>query len=187
LRVIQEQTVTAIGEVRPRSVDVKFIAAAQTPLGQAVAAGRFRPDLQGRLESFVFQLPPLRKRTEDIGVIVAHCLRSSGVTEQDSPRISPDAALRLLLHDWPLNIRELAQAVQRAWASSKNGLIEGNDLPDFAAPARSGPADLKVELVAQLRSTHGNVAEVARRMGRARPLVHRWLKRLGIDPESFRR
>lgn len=186
LRVLQEKVVTPVGSTRAVPIDVRFVAAAQRPLSEAVASGAFRKDLQGRLESFVFELPPLRDRVEDLGILVASCLRAAGVTEKDAPRLTPEAALRLLTHDWPLNIRELAHAIERAWARSQDGVIGESELPRPRAPAAAEAASIKDQLIAHLRTTRGNVAETARRMGRARPLVHRWIKRFGIDPDSFR-
>jgi transcriptional regulator with GAF, ATPase, and Fis domain len=186
LRVIQERAVIAVGATRAHAVDVRFVAAAQCSLGEAVASRGFRSDLQARLEAFVFELPPLRRRMEDVGIFVAHALRSEGATESDNPCLSPEAAWRLYRNDWPRNIRELVLAIQGAWASARDGVIEEKSLPEpRVAPDRPKP-DLKDQLIALLRSTRGNVAEVARRMGRARPLIHRWLKRFEIDPDSFR-
>ena len=107
------------------------------------------------------------------------------MTENDAPRLSAEAALRLLGHDWPLNVRELAHAVERSWARAKGGVIDESELPKPKAAAAES-VGIKDQIVAHLRTTRGNVAETARRMGRARPLVHRWIKRFGIDPDSFR-
>jgi len=186
LRVLQEKVVTPVGSTRGQSVDVRFVAAAQRPLAEAVAGGGFRPDLRGRLEAFVFELPPLRERMEDIGILVASCLRAAGVTDKDNPRLSLEAAHRLLSHDWPLNVRELAHALERSWARAKDGVIDESELPKPKPRAPAESASIKDQLVAQLRATRGNVAETARRMNRARPLVHRWIKRFAIDPTSFR-
>ena len=107
------------------------------------------------------------------------------MTEKDAPRLSSEAARRVLSYDWPLNVRELAHAIERAWARAKGGVIDESELPKPKAPANE-TASIKDQIVAHLRTTRGNVAEAARRMGRARPLVHRWIKRFGIDPDSFR-
>jgi hypothetical protein len=185
LRVLQEKVVMPVGSSRAQPVDVRFLAAAQHPLAEAVATGGFRKDLQGRLEAFVFELPSLRARVEDLGILVGSCLLAAGVSEKDAPRLTPEAALRLLSYDWPLNVRELAHAIERAWARAKAGVIDESELPN-PKPAAAETVSIKDQLLANLRTTRGNVAETARRMGRARPLVHRWIKRFGIDPDSFR-
>jgi DNA-binding NtrC family response regulator len=196
LRVIQERQVTPVGTHQTVPVDVRFVAASQIPLRDATARGTFRSDLQMRLEGYVFEIPPLRERRVDLGVLVATLLKRRGVTEGAAATITPDAALRILRYHWPGNVRELEQALARSWALAKEGEIDETHLPDpeteDADSASSGAvpdADerLRGELVEHLRVTHGNVAETARRMGRARPLVHRWLKRLGVDPASYRR
>jgi transcriptional regulator with GAF, ATPase, and Fis domain len=186
LRVIQERAVTAVGATRAHAVDVRFIAAAQRSLADSVVSRGFRPDLRARLEAFVFELPPLRQRMEDIGLLVAHALRSAGVTEKENPRLSPEAAWRLLRYGWPLNIRELVLSVQRAWANSQDGVVEDKDLPEPHAESGRRRPDLKEQLIVHLRLTGGNVTEVARRMGRSRQLIHRWIKRFQIVPETFR-
>jgi len=187
LRVIQEKAVTPLGGTKPFSVDVRFIAAAQKPLSDAVEEGTFREDLQGRLEAFVFELPPLRERLEDVGILVASTLRSIGVEEKDNPRLSLRAATRILRYDWPRNIRELAQAIDVAWGSAAKGEIDDADLPKAKIVEDASPRTrLKQQLIAQLRSARGNVAEVARKMGRTRPLIYHYLKRFELDPESFR-
>lgn len=186
LRVIQEREVTPVGGRRALPIDVRFIAAAQRPLPDAVAELGFRADLQARLGAFTFQLPPLRERIQDLGLLVAATLRRLGVTEKDNPRFTLQAASKLVRYDWPLNIRELAQAIDVAWGAAKDGEIGEADLPTPKATEGSPRSRLKHQLIAQLRLTGGNVAEVARRMGKTRPLVYHWLKRLQIDPDSFR-
>jgi DNA-binding NtrC family response regulator len=188
LRVLQERTVTPVGATRAQPVDVRFLAASQRLLSEAVVKQAFRPDLQARLESFVFELPPLGRRLEDAGLLLAHVLDSIGVTERDEPRLAPEAALHILQHEWPLNIREFVAAITRAWRGARGGIIDDAELParTSAAPDND-PATLKDQLIANLRLAGGNVAEVARRMGKARPLVHRWLTKFDVDPDSFRR
>lgn len=186
LRVIQEKEVMPVGGRRGLPVDVRFIAAAQRPLTEAVEESGFRADLQARLSGFTFHLPPLRERIQDVGVLVAATLRRMGVTEKDNPKISVSAGLRLLRYDWPRNIRELAMAIDVAWGAAKNGEIGEADLPKPRAEDVAAPTRLKQQLIAHLRQARGNVSEVAKRMGRTRPLIYYWLKQLDIDPETFR-
>ena len=186
LRTIQERAVVPVGSTRSHSVDVRFIAAAQRPLGEAVEAGDFRSDLQGRLEAMVFELPPLRERVEDLGILIATTLRALGVAERDNPRLSLPAAKRLLRYEWPRNIRELAQAIDVAWGGARNGEIGDGDLPKPKVEDGTPRSRLKQQFIAHLRAARGNITEVARKMGRTRPLVYHYLKKFDIDPESFR-
>jgi DNA-binding NtrC family response regulator len=186
LRAIQEKAVTPVGGTKPYPVDVRFIAAAQKPLGAAVEDGSFRADLQGRLEALVFELPPLRERLEDVGILIGSMLRTMGVEEKDKPRLSLRAATQILRYEWPRNIRDLAQAIDVAWGGARGGEIDDADLPKPKTEDGSPRTRLKQQLVTQLRAARGNVAEVARKMGRTRPLIYHYLKRFEIDPESFR-
>ena len=133
----------------------------------------------------MFELPPLRERIEDLGILIATTLRALGVKEKDNPRLSLTAATRLLRYDWPRNIRELAQAIDVSWR-----LEERRDWRRRPAEAEGGGGDpalaAQQQLIAHLRAARGNVADVARKMGRTRPLVYHYLKKFEIDPESFR-
>jgi DNA-binding NtrC family response regulator len=186
LRVIQERAVTPLGGRQPQPIDVRIIAAAQKPLSEAVEEGKFREDLRARLEAFRFELAPLRERLEDLGIFVATTLRSIGVTDKDKPRISSPAAMRLLRYDWPRNIRELAQAIDVAWGGARDGEIGEADLPKPKEGEEVPTARLKQQLIAHMRATKGNVAEVGRRMNRPRSTIHFYLERFGLDANSFR-
>ncbi len=204
LRAIQQRQVTPLGASDPVNIDVRFVAASQIPLREATARGGFREDLQARLEGFVFRIPPLRERRVDLGILVASLLRRQGVTEADKPVVGAAAGLRMWRYGWPANVRELEQALLRAWALAKGGELDETHLPDpdweaeqeterrvtspvaTLAAAADSHAGAREELVEALSATGGNVAESARRLGRSRQFVHEWVKRLGIDPESYR-
>jgi sigma-54 dependent transcriptional regulator, acetoin dehydrogenase operon transcriptional activator AcoR len=142
-------------------------------------------------------MPPLRERLEDMGVLVAALLRRLDPAGVDRS-ITRGAARALFAHHWPLNVRELEKCLETAVALAGTGPIDLAHLPDPvrepappAAPAN--PAELSSEesarrdqIVALLTAHRGNVSQVAREMGKARPLVHRWIKRYGIDPAAFR-
>jgi DNA-binding NtrC family response regulator len=161
-----------------------------------VAAGQFRSDLHARLSGFVHATPPLRNRLEDLGLVVAALLARMGVGEADQPALSPELGLRLLRHSWPHNVRELEQALARGWALARGGLIDvahlrlGEPAPrPPAAPAVTLSAEereLRARIIDELGGTGGNVAEVARRLGKARRQLHRWMKRFAIDPRRYR-
>ena len=186
LRVLQEKVVTPVGSTRGQPVDVRFVAAAQRPLAEAVAAGGFgrTSGTPGGVRLRAIAPARTNRRPRDLGRV---CLLAAGVTEKDAPRLTPEAALRLLRYDWPLNVRELAQVDRASWARAKGGVIDESEMPKLKAPAAAEGASIEDQLRSRTcASTRGNVAETARRMGRARPLVHRWIKRFGIDPDSYR-
>jgi len=114
LRVIETGEVVPLGDTRPVRVDVRLVVAAQVPLRIAVAEKRFRPDLFARLDGMTLDLPPLRERREDIVGLFRHLLdRASGGRP---PIIDGKLVERLVLHDFPYNVREVVQLVRRLLA-----------------------------------------------------------------------
>jgi DNA-binding NtrC family response regulator len=200
LRVLQEGEVLAVGATHPVKVDLRVVAASHRDLEALVALGRFRADLLARLSGFTLSLPPLRERREDMGLLIAALLRKLAGAATDVT-FTPEAARALLLHSWPLNVRELEQCLSRAMVLAREGCIGLEHLPptvrtaaeEIFAPARP-PLSRKDEersrhdrLVTLLREHDGNVTAVARAMGKRRTQVQRWLRAFGIDALSFRR
>jgi DNA-binding NtrC family response regulator len=201
LRVLQEREVVPVGTTRPERVDLRVVAATNQPLESLVARGTFRTDLLARLDGFTHNLPPLRERKEDLGILVADLLGDMPAVPA-ALTLAPDVARALVAYAWPLNVRELQQCLARAVAlAGVSGLIERKHLPPAVANAgglsgASSPLDasepqpeatLRAQLEVLLAQHEGNVAEVARAMGKARMQVHRWMKRLSLDPARFRR
>lgn len=198
LRVLQEGEVTPIGANRPVEVDVRVVAATHRPIDLMVDRGDFRHDLFARLQGFVHRLWPLAQRREDIGVIVGDILSRLG--RGNDLKVSASAARALIMHAWPLNVRELVQVLSRAVALVECQVIEVEHLPfSLSEGAESSPARneaseglcpedaaLRADLVERLRLCQGNVAAVARQMKKATVQVYRWMQRLGIDPRAFR-
>jgi transcriptional regulator with AAA-type ATPase domain len=193
LRVLQDGEVRPVGASEPTRVDVRVVAATHQDLRRRIANGMFRQDLYGRIAGFEVTLPALRDRREDLGLLIAAIL----------PRLCPrpelvtlhkQAARALLRHPWPLNIRELEQALRAALALCDGGQVRLEHLPaairDHKPPAAladdSADAALRGRLIALLREEHGNLAAVARAMDRAPIQIRRWCRRLGIDLAQFR-
>lgn len=195
LRVLQEHEVTPLGATRPIAVDVRVVAASHRDLEQEVVAGRFREDLVARLAGFVLELPSLRERREDLGILIAALL--ARLQAPAAIRFAQDAARALLRHEWPRNVRELEQVLGSATALAADGVIQLDHLPPVfrrppgVAPALADdltPADLRRrDELRQLLATHrGNIAAVARAMGVARMQIHRWLERYEVDVGAYR-
>ncbi len=133
LRTLQQREVERLGEGRPVPVDVRVVAATNADLGQMVSQGTFREDLYYRLNVIPVHLPALRERREDIPLLVRHFLALIG--EQSVPArrdvvFSQDAMRRLMAYDWPGNIRQLENTVERALAlSPQRSLIDVGVLP----------------------------------------------------------
>jgi transcriptional regulator with AAA-type ATPase domain len=194
LRVLQEKEVLSLGETRAVKVDVRFCAATHRPLEDMVEEGSFRRDLYARLFGFTIDLPPLRKRREDLGLVVRALLgrRDGG----DRATLTPAAVRMLHAYDWPLNVRELEKSLASAVALADGRPIDVGDLPD---PVRRGPGatassggasdddGLRAKLVALLESHRGNIAAVARAFGKDRMQIHRWVRRFSIDLDAYRR
>jgi DNA-binding NtrC family response regulator len=188
LRVLQEREVVPVGETRPVPIDVRFVAATLKDLEREVEAGRFRVDLYARLAGLRVTLPPLRDRLEDLGTLVAASLERHAPDHELG--LSSAAAWALCRHRWPLNIRELDQAVAAAVAVAQGDRIDLQQLPEQVAgraPAAAVEAARRDELLSLLRDHRGNLAAVARALNTSRAQVHRLLRRYTIDLDSYRR
>ncbi|MDH4196062.1 MAG: sigma-54 dependent transcriptional regulator [Candidatus Aminicenantes bacterium] len=129
LRVIQEREVTRIGSTRPIKVDARILAATNENLAQGVRAGTFREDLFYRLNVVPIHLPPLRERKEDIPLLVSHFLQKyNKKAKRNIEGISPRALKMLTGYDWPGNIRELENTIERAVVLSRGNEIDPEDL-----------------------------------------------------------
>ena len=191
LRVLQENEVLPVGGDRPITIDVRFVCATHQNIPDLVTLGRFRADLQARLQGTVLYLPTLSDRREDIGLLIGRFLRAFDAT---TFTLTPAAYRALMIHDWPRNIRQLERAIQTAVAVSRSGQIELSDLPEevrVTKPPSARPnfedEERHRELIRLLTAHRGNVSAVARSMGYSRMQVHRWLKQYNIKPEDYRR
>jgi transcriptional regulator with GAF, ATPase, and Fis domain len=141
LRVIQEGELTRIGEIRPRRVDFRLVAATNRDLLHEVERGAFRSDLYYRISAFPIRIPALRERRDDIPILVESFLAVAA--RRQGKRVGPiaDAALRALVgFDWPGNVRELQNEVQRAVALAATGEAIGVEHLSPKLTAGDGPA-----------------------------------------------
>jgi transcriptional regulator with GAF, ATPase, and Fis domain len=123
LRALQEREVMPVGGVRAIKTDLRVVAATHQPLEKLVAQGDFRKDFYARLAGYSFSLPPLRERREDIGLLVGAFARERPI------RLTAAAGRALLRYPWPLNVRELHQALDVAATLAEGELIDVMDLP----------------------------------------------------------
>jgi PAS domain S-box-containing protein len=130
LRVLEEQSFRRLGGLKDICVDVRFIAATNKNLREAVKEGAFRQDLYFRLNVIQIVIPPLRERVEDIPALVeffiAHYNRKF---KRHIEGVTPETERLLLAHDWPGNVRELRNAVERAMILEESSLITAASLP----------------------------------------------------------
>jgi DNA-binding NtrC family response regulator len=192
LRVLQDRTFEVLGSSRTRSVDVRVIAATNRDLASLVASGQFREDLLYRLNLITVHLPPLRERRGDVSALAQHSLRHAAEAYRvDAESITPRAMEWLRGQNWPGNIRQLRQLIERAV------LIRGKrelDVDDFAAVRDAGPSASRDELLPDagamtldeieramiekcMKHYDGNVSRVADALGLSRAALYRRLEK----------
>jgi two-component system response regulator AtoC len=147
LRVLQEGEVRRVGDSQAQSVDVRVVAATARDLRQAVTQGRFREDLFYRLAVVTVELPPLRRRPEDIAPLVDGYLpRLAARLGRTMPLLSAEAMQRLESYPWPGNVRELVNVLEKTLVLCREEIIAAGDIVLSEAPPASGePVDLSLK------------------------------------------
>jgi DNA-binding NtrC family response regulator len=196
LRALESRTVTRLGSTRSREVDVRFVASTNKNLHEEVNAGRFREDLYFRLSVITVRLPPLRDRKEELPRLIRHFLGDLG---QGEPAAVPEATMRLITsHDWPGNVREVRNFVERFLAlpgAAPEELIPRAGLPASLAPS-VGLGDLDIDfhdakqrftdrferayLEHLLERNGDNLSKAARVSGLSRQSCYRLLQKHGL-------
>ncbi len=195
LRVLQEREVMPVGGTRAVEIDLRVVAATHRDLDDMVAEGSFRHDLFARLAGFRVAVPPLNERRTDLGLLIG--VLHERLFAADHPGFDIDAARLLLRYPWPLNVRELEQALATAHVLAGGEPIRAEHLPDSVRTGRPPGAprpvvlsetDQKVkdQVVAALREHQGNVSAVARALDKDRKQIQRWIKRFNLDPGTYR-
>jgi two-component system nitrogen regulation response regulator NtrX len=202
LRVLQEGVVTRIGGSKSIQVDVRVLAATNKDLESEIGEGRFREDLLYRLNVVPIDVPPLRDRVEDVPALVAHFAeRLASGAGVPGKSFAEDAIRRLQSRQWPGNIRELRNAVERALILASGKMVTAADI-DRLLPAGDGSAYVpaaagasptfetfkqeaeKNFLVQQLRDHDWNVSETARALKMPRSNLYKKIERYGLTRES---
>ncbi|GGB95819.1 sigma-54-dependent Fis family transcriptional regulator [Marinobacterium zhoushanense] len=191
LRVLQESEICRVGETTPRKVNFRLVAATNRDMTQEVAEGRFRMDLFYRVSSMGLRIPPLRERRDDIGPLAQHLLARLAREHNREPKgLSPELLLLLHAHDWPGNIRELANTITTAFFLSESDALTPEDLaPEFkavstAAVTEQGISPLELaerEMIAQaIREQGGNLTQVAKQLQIAKSTLYIKLKKYDL-------
>jgi DNA-binding NtrC family response regulator len=142
LRALQEHEIVPVGSETPVKVDVRVLAATHRDLPALVREGRFREDLYYRLNVVTLLLPPLRERRQDVPLLLDHFLRSLAARHgRGRLAVDPEAQRRLLHYDWPGNIRELQNVLERAMLLAEQDVIGPEHLPAEVRPPSRGPAE----------------------------------------------
>ena len=135
LHVLQEREFERVGETRARKIDVRIVAATNRNLAAEVEAGRFRGDLFYRLNVFPIENPPLRARREDIPLLAEHFIQASGRRlHREPPPLTETALHQLMARDWPGNIRELENVIERAIILARDGQLRFEPGPTALTP-----------------------------------------------------
>ena len=203
LRVLTDQSYQRIGGQRPVKVDVRVLSATARNLTEEIAGGRFREDLFYRLNVVPVRIPPLRERREDIPEMVNYFLaRFAAERHMSTPSMSDEAMAALQAHDWPGNVRQLRNIIERTIIlapGDRVACIDVDLLPPevlenqnamggstaavaiMGSPLREARESFEREyLKIQIRRFSGNISRTASFIGMERSALHRKLKALGI-------
>ncbi len=201
LRVLVDQTFTRAGGGRPVRVDVRIVSSTARDLEALIADGRFRSDLYHRLAVVPIRVPSLAERREDIPLLAEHFIEQhSRASGRPPKRLSEDAMATLQARDWPGNVRQLRNYIERLMILCADGpeVITADMLPKDTAPSEGDPDGFDLERVvalplreareaferaylkAQLTRFNGNISRTAQAIGMERSALHRKLKSLGL-------
>ncbi len=192
LRVLEEKKITSIGSREPVEIDFRLISATRRDLKKEVAEGIFREDFFYRINVIMIEIPPLRKRKEDIPLLVEHFLKKyCQETTKYVDHVTRDAMEMLRSYDWPGNVRELENAIERAVVLSKSRTLGVEDLSFIR------PSDLQFSHTLSLREmekayiqkilveNNWNVSQSAKILEINRVTLHKMIKRYRLErPEG---
>lgn len=198
LRVLQEKEIERVGESRKRKIDIRIIAATHRNLFQLMRDGLFRDDLYYRLKVFPIHLPPLRKRKEDIPLLIDHFIKTANRKTGKAIKGVSKAALRVLMDcPWPGNVRELENAIEHAFVLCDRKQIDVIDLPAEIRNPDHYPGDPegkpearakrkkrhkinRDELLGLLEQCDWNKSEVGRQLNLSHSSIWKYMKKWDI-------
>ena len=192
LRVLQERQFERVGGTRTINVDVRVIAATNRNLEEAIKDGTFRQDLYYRLNVISLTLPSLRERREDIPLLAYYFVaKFSKKCKRLVSGISPEARDCLLGYEWPGNVREMENAIERAVVLGNTDVLLPDDLPEALWATSPAPPhaisyheavnEMKKEFILRvLEETNGNYTDAAKRLGIHPTNLHRLIRTLGL-------
>ena len=198
LRVLQEEEITALGDVGSKKIDVRVIAATSKVLEEEVRAGRFREDLFYRLNVMTIHLPPLRERRGDISLLVGYFIDSfNNKLKKNIQGLSSEAMPILMEYAWPGNVRELENVIERAMLLAPGRWISPAELPENLMKAQKLPPylgsdeNLSIKKASKwmernliekaLKLTNGNRTQAAKILEVSRPMLISKIKEYELD------
>lgn len=191
LRILEEREFRRVGGSNLIKVDVRVISATNKDLDKLVKEGKFREDLYYRLNVVSIKPPPLRKRKEDIPLLVEHFLRKHSIeNKKDVKWIHEDALKLLIQYDWPGNVRELENVIERAVVLTKEDFISSDELPLFVRTAEKEEFKTAVDkqlhevekehILLVLKANNGNIKKSASILGIDRTTLYNKIKKYKI-------
>ncbi|MCB1800327.1 MAG: sigma-54-dependent Fis family transcriptional regulator [Gammaproteobacteria bacterium] len=197
LRILETGQFRRLGGTKDLQADVRVVAATNRDLEQMVKDGTFRADLYYRLNGFDLVVPPLRDRRDDIPALAEHLIRNHSFSRRIEKRLNNAAIRRLVAYDWPGNIRELKNVIERAIILSRDKPVVGPEHLAFGSSSQRGNAIVNLTfdhnptleeldshyLAMQLKKRSGRRAEVADTLGISERSIYRMIKRYGLEQD----
>lgn len=194
LRALQERKIRPVGDTHEYGIDVRVIAATNKNLEKAIENKTFRKDLYYRLNVISIKMPPLREIKDDIPHLVQHFIKKfSKETHRQVTRVAPEVTDLLMRYDWPGNVRQLENIIERAFALGEGDIICARDLPaeirDIDKQLSISNTNLnlneneKILIMRALRQTGGNKSEAAKLLGINITTVYRKMEKYRISDE----
>ncbi len=207
LRVLEDRSVRPVGATQYHDIDVRMVAATNRDLEAAVAEGQFREDLFYRLNVVQLTIPALRDRNSDVLLLAEHFIESfARKAGRSPPSVSSEVWEALESYDWPGNVRQLKNLVERVVALDSDGRVTLSDLPIEMRFGRSTPpqptpapissiryAEAREEALKRFQESYlaellqmygGNISQAAEAAGVSRRTLHRWLAEAKQGPEG---
>ena len=196
LRTLEQKVIQRVGSNTDISVEFRLITATNRDLKELVKLGQFREDLFFRLNVIPVELTPLRKRKDDLIILIEHFMDiGRSKTQKNIQSVSNEALKALLNYDWPGNVRELKSAFEYIFVVCNDSTVKPWHLPHaiLSDSSRSAKAnnskisetDQEKRLISALREAKGNRSRAARQLGVSRITVWKWIKKFGITPEDL--
>ena len=190
LSVLQNRTVTRLGSNIPRTIDIRLVCATNIPIKELVSEKRFRQDLLYRINTVEIDLPPLRKRVEDIPLLVKHFLEIY-CKKYNKPEkgISHEAITRLEKYQWPGNVRELQHAIERVVIMNDADELQPEDFYFSVQDVKEDNLKLnnfdleeaeKLLIIKAVSKNNGNLTKAAKELGLTRASLYRRLEKYGL-------
>ncbi len=200
LRVVEDGLVQPMGGDQPQQVDVRLMAATKADLREMVQQGRMRADFYHRIAVLTIEVPPLRERREDLGLLVSHFFKHAAARNGvPVPEVTEKDLASMFRHCWPGNIRELRNSVERMVIAAHAG-IAGPFVPDeglagprlLSLPATSGHLRDEMErtertvIEGALRQNNGEITVTAQALGISRRALYERMRKYGLEKKDFR-